>query len=589
MKRIILTVISSIITSIIFNNYNAFDVGFIFKTLLFMGIAYVCSKKEMKDHWTINIISALESLFIVLGKQIATVGYTSIVMLLQVIFVYPYFKAVNNTLFNYLGCDTIQHILRVKRLPDSLKMALDSILGKTLIIFLGHCLFLSILYPGLLFVDTSIALKQHANHIKLLHYSPIYTSILTILLSKLDLTDKVGVIFPITLLNILIESFIYALAIHRIRYKVKNQLFLTLMIALSFVLGIFGLTICKDTIFVALLSLITADIFVYLDTGKIKTSYLSLELLFATILRNNLVYVLIVFVIIAFKYLKKLRQVFIVAIVLFFVYTGVLTNILGYRSDGLQETISVPAQQIIRTYTNYPEDFNTDDKELMEKTFTKIALTYYLPQCSDIAKERINTDVIQKHSSDWLKLYLKQFLKHPTVYFDATLANTYYLYYPESIVNIYNNEQFIRYELFYNLNIPLEEINLEETYAEEYKNFKKYKNFIDIKTYVETDMEYLQNKKSYMLLFNLLNKVGYEKIPVLSMLFSFGNMFWLFLTVFFLSIYRKDKPMIITFGFLLIYFISILFGPCILLRYIYILWVLLPIEILYLTKRKGIS
>ena len=68
-----------------------------------------------------------------------------------------------------------------------------------------------------------------------------------------------------------------------------------------------------------------------------------------------------------------------------------------------------------------------------------------------------------------------------------------------------------------------------------------------------------------------------EKVPVLSMLFSMGAMFWLYAFCFAYFVYRRKYHMLLPFFMLFFVWLTVIFGPTYLPRYVLMFWFALPL------------
>lgn len=73
-----------------------------------------------------------------------------------------------------------------------------------------------------------------------------------------------------------------------------------------------------------------------------------------------------------------------------------------------------------------------------------------------------------------------------------------------------------------------------------------------------------------------------QQIPVISMLFSPGANFWAFLICYCYSIYKKRKEIIIGLSLILFLWITVIFGPIVLVRYVLILFFAFPLILTFM-------
>ena len=72
-------------------------------------------------------------------------------------------------------------------------------------------------------------------------------------------------------------------------------------------------------------------------------------------------------------------------------------------------------------------------------------------------------------------------------------------------------------------------------------------------------------------------RISFEKIPMISMLFSIGFQYWMLLNTFFHLIYRKKKELLLPVGMLLLYMLISSLVPLIVLRYFASVFLAIPL------------
>lgn len=104
---------------------------------------------------------------------------------------------------------------------------------------------------------------------------------------------------------------------------------------------------------------------------------------------------------------------------------------LDIPSGSVAEALSVPFQQTARYVRDFPEDVTGSEREAIAAVLDYDALpAIYDPDLSDPVKNTYHGE-----SGDlvrYLGVWLRQFFRHPGVYFEATLANSCGFYYPNA-------------------------------------------------------------------------------------------------------------------------------------------------------------
>ena len=108
-------------------------------------------------------------------------------------------------------------------------------------------------------------------------------------------------------------------------------------------------------------------------------------------------------------------------------YNSVVLPYLEIPKGSVAEALSIPFQQTARYVREYPEDVTEDEAEIIEAVLDYENLAeLYDPIISDPVKATYHgeaEDLIR-----YLKVWFMQLLRHPDVYFEATLNNIYGYY-----------------------------------------------------------------------------------------------------------------------------------------------------------------
>lgn len=72
-----------------------------------------------------------------------------------------------------------------------------------------------------------------------------------------------------------------------------------------------------------------------------------------------------------------------------------------------------------------------------------------------------------------------------------------------------------------------------------------------------------------------------QRIPIVSMLFSIGTAFWGLLVCIWYNIYKKRKNILVILSLILLLWVTIMFGPATLVRYVLILFFGAPIIVAF--------
>ena len=119
------------------------------------------------------------------------------------------------------------------------------------------------------------------------------------------------------------------------------------------------------------------------------------------------------------------------ACVVQFLYANVLLPACNVPSGPFHEMLSVPFQQTARYVREYPEDITEEEYAVIDAILGMEDLAErYDPNLSDPVKNACTDD--SSTVGPYLKIWLKQFLRHPLVYVEATMNNCYGFFHPNS-------------------------------------------------------------------------------------------------------------------------------------------------------------
>lgn len=223
------------------------------------------------------------------------------------------------------------------------------------------------------------------------------------------------------------------------------------------------------------------------------------------------------------------------------------------RPAGIASSLSMLTQPIARAYLSEDSKFTEEERKEFEKFFGSDI--FYVPGNADPTKFHFNTS--GDSPKEFVKLWIKGGIKHPGEYLDAVLANTEQMWFPNSVVDGYKQAG----------------IELYEPYEKCYFYFAK-------------EIDEPGTRAGFLPeVFKFYEKIGlmisFEKIPVVSMLFSIGFQFWMVLNCFFYTAYRKCGTHRISLTILLGYALISACVPLVLLRYFAVLFFAFPMILIF--------
>lgn len=373
-----------------------------------------------------------------------------------------------------------------------------------------------------------------------------------------------------TLLQMIILSGVFSYTVCYIKEKTKNKYIVRTAIffyGLFPVIPMYAVCSSKDTVFTAAFLVVVIKMLqLWENTERFlqKKGNVIVSILAAVIMmlfRNNGMYAYIVWIpitivsgIIMKKEKKSMMKIAILMTGAFLIFQGSskLLSICTNADDSeSQEIMTVPIQQMVRTYVYSPDTYTPEEKELLFEIIPEEDMHLYNARLSDLVKSKFNNQNFNQDKGKYLQLWVKIGLRKPMIYLNAWLMTSYGYWYPDAVINVYGGNGVHTF-----------------TYQD-----SSYFGF-------ETEPPGIRESK-FPWLEEQYRKISLElyqqKIPGISMLFSPGLMFWVyvFCLCFLLQNGKWDRMIPLT-GILLLWATAIL-GPTYLVRYVLILWFAMPV------------
>ncbi len=225
-----------------------------------------------------------------------------------------------------------------------------------------------------------------------------------------------------------------------------------------------------------------------------------------------------------------------------------------------QEMLTVPIQQLARTYAYAPETFNEEETAALYAYLPKEALKRYAPKVSDGVKASFDNQAYETDSAGFWRLWRKGLARKPAIYLNAWFMTSYGFWYPDAMIDVYRGNTVFTF-----------------TYED-----SSYFGF-------ETEQPGIRESKLPALeeFYRKLSLERYQqRIPLVSMLFSPGFLLWLF---FFGFCFLGWKGQYRVMAALLPCFFNwgtVLFGPTYLVRYVLIFWFALPVAAIIVNRHR---
>ena len=373
-----------------------------------------------------------------------------------------------------------------------------------------------------------------------------------------------------TVLQMVTLSAVFSYTVCYIRKKTKKKsvaLVTALFYGLFPVIPMYAVCSAKDGIFTAAFLIVTVKMLQLMENTTAffaKKGNAVVSILAAVVMmlfRNNGMYAYIVWIpilvagsILLKKKKKEILQLAFLMVISVLVFVGsskALTMITGADDSESQEIMTVPIQQLVRTYVYSPQTYSEDEKEILYEIIPKDDLDLYTPRISDLVKSKFKNQVFNENKAKYLGLWIKIGMRKPMIYLNAWLMTSYGYWYPDAVINVYGG-------------------NAVHTFT--YENSSYFGFETEYPGTRESKMPWLeeQYRKISLELFQ-------QKIPGISMLFSPGFLFWTFLFCVGFFIQKGEWKKVLSFGGIILLWSTVILGPTYLVRYVLILWFAMPV------------
>lgn len=381
-----------------------------------------------------NIIQVLKSLYVFLGYSVILTYIID--FLLEKISSFEYKKS-DNKIINQIF---------EKR----------SFLYPFILILIAYVPIMIMFFPGRITNDTSDELLQYYHretwslrYINLIdkdvyingHHSPFHTQVIGCinhLVYKVTHNADLA-LFANAMIQSLLMIAILAYSINLCK-KLKTPIAFRIILLLVYMFipffNVWSITVVKDVPFALttlFMSMVLTEI-VYLKDDKLKNilKYIILAIICFLLNKKGLFIILITTLLLVVYYMKnyKFTRKYIMLLIIPFLLYGFVEKVyypMKHITPGsIQETLSLPIQQVSRYVIKYEDELTEKDINTINKIipYNKIE-DKYEPEFADPIKNDFNKNYKEEDLKDFFILYLELFRKHPLVYVDA-FANFYY-------------------------------------------------------------------------------------------------------------------------------------------------------------------
>lgn len=360
-------------------------------------------------------------------------------------------------------------------------------------------------------------------------------------------------------------AFTYALSyLYQKRSSVYLRILLLIFYALFPVNSILALSTTKDVLFSALVLLYTIGLYRMVCDGKSEMGmgrkdmwiWLMISVLML-LMRNNAVYALLVSMPVVCAGLRKENALYkkyllisVLGLGLFAAANAGLKAATDAENGSPREMLSVPLQQMARTRVKEEETLSPQMRQELDAYLSsEWVFAAYNPHLADPVKLRA---VIHDNPVGFLRAWLQLGLEHPQTYIDAFLDNSigYWFLEDRTHAEIYGigTESGFGYLSTDNRTMPAGCEIIEHSY--------------------------LPGLRSMME--EVVSENAYQKIPVIRILFAPAFYWWLLCLYLAVTIYRRQYHLILPAMFLVVYYLTLLLSPTVLIRYMYPFVVTVP-------------
>lgn len=249
---------------------------------------------------------------------------------------------------------------------------------------------------------------------------------------------------------------------------------------------------------------------------------------------------------------KKVSSCLVLIIGIYVLTDAGLAGIFHADDSENQEMLTVPISQMARICAY--EEVPLKEREILYGYLPKDAVGRYTPKVTDGVKISFNNDAYEADKKSFWKLWAKWGAKHPFGYLNAWFMTSYGFWYPDTVIDTYRG-------------------NTVFTYTYEDSSYFGYE--VEEPGVRESKLPWLDEIYRKMSL-----EIAQQRIPVVSMLFSPGFLFWVWIFCLGYLCYRKRWRAVLPFALPVLCWCTVILGPACLIRYVVFLWALLPAVLL---------
>ena len=366
------------------------------------------------------------------------------------------------------------------------------------------------------------------------------------------------------IIQMILLSFVIAKIIKFLIDRKTNNWLIVLSIlffTINPIIAIFSLVMVKDVYFAMFFVLFVLEFIKLIEKPeeylKKKLNFIKFGLITAImcLFRNNAFYAYIICMVVLLvalrKYWKKLIVLLLIPIILYMSVDSFIYPKLGVLEGDKKEALSVPIQQIACVVNRRDIELPSEKKEEINKFFSYgTALMKYKPRWADPVKDTINKEYFEENLDEFRGLWFELMKEYPIEYISAFLSLNLSYWYFDSNTSGIDARYYIEDMLWTNNCYKTERESKAPKLLEKYQKIASFESF--------------------------------EKVPLVSNIFSITTPFWLIIFTLCVLLYKKRYKYVLTLVPMLSLWLTYMAGPTSNFRYIFPIIVLYPILILFI-------
>ncbi len=552
----------------------------VFSVLIFLGYFFLLnfSLKKIDKKCLIfsYILGFIFSAFMIFGRNIYINGFANITQFKTwalIIVFSPVFCALVNMCFNYLPSISRTSPRKPLSMTDKKRFFIIWCL-----IFFAWVPVLLASYPGVYGYDSVYQINFYRSGTFNLQHPIAHTYLLgffVITIGELLGGYEAGMCCYSVFQMLFLSATLSAIYTFYISKKIKNRFSIVILLLFMFLPTnpIMAISATKDILFSAFFALTTMLILILAEhPAHLKSVRFNIALtagfFFVSIFRSQgkylVVLILFITLIALWKYKKQLITISLAFIVLLSVYNKSVSMIFNVvPGNSLREMMSVPCMQLSRAAVYNYNELTQEEINSIKSYIGKYEQYNNDAGIADRFKGSLDTEKVKSDPMKFISLWTRVGLKCPSAYIDAFARLTVGYWYPD--MNYRDVKAYHPYWEYYPTGVL---VPFDET-------------------------KYLLLKQTPTKGFGMLNKLlasfsynnSYQKLPVVSILFSSALPLWCALIVFAYKLYKKQYRHLIPVLFVLLFIGTLLLGPVVLYRYVYPLYLVTPLLICFCSSK----